>query len=118
VFKNVEYAGFEKGSELEAKARQANEFLGSVIRRWQNEVNVTWRPNLLDSSQSLELTLALSLWNASGTATGQIRQWAFDPGEEGELRSDIRTVWSDLLALLSDQQMKRLDEMLQDPVEA
>jgi hypothetical protein len=118
VFKSVEYVGFEDKPELRALAEQATPVLGALIRSWRDEVAVTWRPAPHDSRHLLKLTLSLTLRDSTGSATGGIRNWVFEPGEEGELRSDLREVWLDLLAILSKQQVKRLDEMLREPVEA
>jgi hypothetical protein len=118
VFKSVEYAGFDGRPDLKAKAERATAALAGEIRRWRDEVRVAWRPAAPNSGADLEVTLALALTTAGGSATGLIQAWAFEPGEEGGLRSALRSVWSDLLALLSDQQMKRLDDFLREPVEA
>jgi hypothetical protein len=118
MFKSVDYTGVEGNPELRAKAERATAALGDVIRTWREEVAVNWKPAAPDSSAALELGLSLALSNAAGRASGRVRPWTFEPGEEGELRSDLRGVWLNLLALLSTQQMSRLDEILREPAEA
>ncbi|MBA4067007.1 MAG: hypothetical protein C0501_25515 [Isosphaera sp.] len=119
MFKSVEYAGFDGRPELRAKAERLTPVLGEVVKAWRDQVEVTWRPAPPeDSRTALELTLSLALWNAAGSATGAVRRKALEPGEEGDLRSDLRWVWMDLLAVLSDRQMERLDEYLREPLEA
>jgi hypothetical protein len=117
MFKSVEYTGFDGQPELRALADRATAVLVGVIRSRRDEVQVTWRPDPAASGAVLELTLTLNLWNAADSATGRIHRRDFEPGEEGTLRSNLRDVWSDLLARLSNQQMKRLDEMLREQVE-
>jgi hypothetical protein len=117
VFKRVEFKGFEGLSELLHQAERATTVLGDVIRSWRDEVEVIWRPAPLNSGAILEVTLSLTLWNASDSATNFIPSRDFDPGEDAALRSDLRDVWSKLLAQLSDHQMKRLDEILREPAE-
>jgi hypothetical protein len=79
---------------------------------------VTWRPVAGNGRDALELTLALALPNASGSATGRIRLRGFEPGEEGLLRMDLREVWLDLLDVLIAQMGTRREESLADLVEA
>ena len=118
MFKSVEYVGFDGRPELKAKAEQATAALGGVIRSWRDEVDVTWRPAPETNPETLELTLALALWNASGSAAGDIRVQGFEPGAELALRADLREVWLNLLGDLSRKQMKRLAEMPLEPAEA
>jgi hypothetical protein len=118
MFKKVEYVGFDAGSELEAKARRANDVLGAVVTGWRDEIAVGWRPAPLGSKLALELSLTLALWNAAGSVTGGVRARGFEPGEEHALRIDLREVWLDLLGDLSRQQTKRLAEMSLEPAEA
>jgi hypothetical protein len=118
VFKSVEYIGFEKGSELEAKAKQANEVLGTVIRSWRDDLLVTWRPAAMQSDALVELTLSLTLPNAAASASGRIRSRDFNPGEEGYLRMNLRDVWLDLLDRLIAQMESKREEWLAEPVEA
>lgn len=117
MFKKVEYVGFENEPDLKAKAERATEMLGGVMRSWRDDVWVSWKPSPFGSG-ALELALSLTLSNASGTATGRVREWTFESGEEGELRSDLRSVWLKLLSLLGGQQVVRLEEILREPVEA
>jgi len=118
MFKKVEYLGFENEPELKAKAERATGMLADVMRSgWYDEVWVSWKPSPFGSG-ALELALSLALSNASGMAIGRIRDWTFEPGEEGELRSDLRSVWLTLLSLLGTQQVTRLEEILREPVEA
>ena len=118
MFKNVDYVGFEKESELEAKARQANEVLGSVIRSWRDDLLVTWRPAAMQSDALLEVSLSLSLPNATGSVTGTIRRHDFNPGEQGYLRMSLRDVWLDLLDVLIAQMEAKREGWLAETVEA
>jgi hypothetical protein len=117
MFKKVEYVGFEGQPNLRELAERTTAVLGNLIHSWRDEVMVTWRPAPIESGDALELTLGLTLWNAADSATSRIQQRDFAPGEEVTLRSNLREVWSDLLAQLSDQQMKRLDEIRRELVE-
>jgi len=118
MFKTVQYVGLDDKPELKARAQRATELLGGVIRSWRDEVAVDWKAAAPGPAATLELSLSLSLPNASAQATGRVREWTFEPGEDGELRSDLRSVWLDLLSLLGTEQMRRLDEILREPVEA
>jgi hypothetical protein len=118
MFKSVEYAGFDGKPELRALAERATAVLGGLIRSWRDEVEVTWRPATSNSRDALELTLALTLPNATGSTTGRIRQRAFDPDEESLLRMDLREVWLDLLDVLLAQMATRREKSLADLVEA
>jgi len=117
MFKSVDYVGFEGKLELLAQAERANLLLAGEIRTWREDVEVVWRPATNDPRATLELTLGLKLPNAAGTGTGNIRKWVFDPGEEGELRSDLRGVWLNLLDVLIDQMAKNREASSADLVE-
>lgn len=118
MFKSVEYVGFEGQPELKAKAEQATAVLGSVMRSWRDEVLVTWRPAPTSPAGLLELTLALDLPNARGSATGRIRAREFEPGEERYLRMSLTEVWLDLLDLLLAQMAAKREESVTEVVEA
>jgi hypothetical protein len=117
VFKSVEYTGFENRPELRATAERLTPVLANEIRRWRDQVSVEWRPGPPDAGTGLDLSLALALWNTSGSATGLVPPETLAHGRDGEIRSDMRGVWLDLLAQLSQQQMERLEEMDREPVE-
>ena len=117
MFKSVDYSAVEGHPDLKAKAERATSVLGGLMRDWRDEVEVSWRPAAPGSDAILELTLALALWNASGSATGAVRRSAFAAGQEVALRLDVREVLLNLSGELSRQQMKRLEEFVFEPAE-
>jgi hypothetical protein len=118
MFKSVDYSGVENSPDLKAKADYATAILGQLIRTWRDDVEVAWRSTTHDSKSVLELTLSLTLPNASGSASGRISGLAFQPGNEGLLRMDLREVWLDLLDLLIAQMDANLEESFSESVEA
>lgn len=95
MFKSVQYVGFEGNPDLEAKARHANGVLGDRIRRWQDEIVVTWRPR---AGSGLSLALDMTFPNgATGAVTTAFP--SVDLSDE-RLARRCRDVWDDLLGVM------------------
>lgn len=118
MFKSVEYVGFDADPDLRAKAERATAALTGVIRSWRDEVAVKWKPAEPDSGALLEVTLALTLPNASGAVTGGLRTRDFDSTLPGALRMPLGDIWMDLLDVLLGQMAARREASLAELVEA
>lgn len=113
MFKSVEYAGFEGDAELKAKARHANDVLADRIRRWQDEIVVTWYP--LGPSGGLKLNLEMTFPNG---ATGAVAT-TFSPSDlSGDrLLRRCRDVWDDLLGVMLLKNGAQIRADVSEPLE-
>ncbi|MCE9564708.1 MAG: hypothetical protein K8U57_21965 [Planctomycetes bacterium] len=117
MFKNVEYADFDRQPELEAKARELTPILANEIRTWREDVSVRWSPHKDSSSGVLDLTLSLALPNGvAEMRTGTLLAEDFE--RERRLASRCGQVWSDLLGGLIGQLDNRVQEFFLEPAEA
>lgn len=117
MFKKVEYTGFEHEPDARIKAQQLTQVLVSEIRRWREDVEVSWSPDPVNPATTLNLSLSLTLPNGvSGSASGTFSPKDFS--EDWLLRWRCGEIWSDLLDELFDKQDKRVKEAIFDIAEA
>lgn len=102
--------------ELKARVEQLTPVLADRIRRWRDDIVVTWSPEPSDPVNCLNLTLVMSLPNG---VTGSVMT-TFTPvdlADEGRTRRLCRDVWADLLGVMLLKQGAWIREDLLAPSE-